>query len=532
MTRGERNIAFIERYCRVPEGKKGLVGKPLVLDDFQKDFIIDVYDNPVGTEKAILSMARKNGKTALIACLVLCHVVGPEAEQNSQIVSGARSRNQAALIFKLAVKMIKLNPALDGIIKIIPSKKMLVGLTMNVEYEALSADAFTTHGLSPILAIIDEAGQVRGPQDDFIDAVETAQGAYDNPLMIVISTQAPTDADLLSVWIDDAKKSNDPKIVCHVHEAVSPERYAEVRGKDGYADNQLLDPKCWREANPALDTFRSMDDLLKLATKASRMPSFENTFRNLNLNQRVSTVCNLVSRSVWDSCSGPPAPLYPGTWVWAGVDLSARTDLTAMLVVFKGGDQLWHVHPFFWTPEDGLVERAKRDRNPYDVWVRQGLIKTTPGRTVDYSFVAADIAEILKELTIKAIAYDRWRIEDLKKEFAAIGFDLADPSDPTGETSLLVEHGQGFKDMGPSVDHIESELLNGRILHGGHPVLRMCAANAVVSKDAAGNRKLDKAKSTGRIDGFVALTMAIGKAMSQQVDDGGSVYETGGVFSV
>lgn len=508
MTRGERNIAFIERYCRVPEGKKGLIGRPLKLDLFQKRFILDVYDNPAGTEKAILSMARKNGKTALIACLVLCHLVGPEAEQNSQIVSGARSRNQAALIFKLAVKMIKLNPELDSICKIIPSKKQLIGLVMNVEYEALSADAFTTHGLSPILAIIDEAGQVRGPQDEFIDAVETAQGAYDNPLMIVISTQAPSDADLLSVWIDDAQKSQDKKIICHVYAAKNEEDPEKVA-------SQITDMTCWRSANPAIDSFRSQEDIIKLANKASRMPSFENTFRNLILNQRVSTVSNLVSRSVWESCSGPPSPLYPGTWVWAGIDLSSRTDLTAMVVIFKS-NEIWHVHPYFWTPEDGVIERAKRDRSPYDQWAREGLIKLTPGKTVDYSFVARDIAEILHGMTIRAIAYDRWRIDDLKKEFDAIGFDLADPSDSTGSISLLVEHGQGYKDMGPSVDHVESELLNGRILHGGHPVLRMCAMNTVVIKDPVGNRKLDKAKSTGRIDGFVAMTMAVGKAMSQQ----------------
>lgn len=507
MTRGEKVCGFIERYCKVPEGK--LVGKPLVLAPFQKKFILECYDNPAGTSTAILSIARKNAKTALTACLVLAHLVGPEAVQNSQIISGARSRDQAALIFTLASKMIGLNPALKGITRIVPSKKQIFGLTMNVEYKAISADAFTTHGMSPVVAILDELGQVRGPQDDFVDAVTTAQGAYENPLLIAISTQAPTDGDLFSVWIDDAQKSGDPKIVCHVYAAPmedDPDKVAE----------QIMDEECWKAANPALGVFRSYDDLVKQAVKASRMPSFENTFRNLILNQRVSVVSNLVPKSVWESCSDDPGPLLPGTWVWAGLDLSGRTDLTSLVVIFKSNNY-WHAHSFFWTPEEGLTARAKRDRNPYDVWVKKGLIIPTPGKTVDYSFVARDIAEILSPLTLKGLAFDRWRINDLKKELDAISFDYLDPADPSGQASLLIEHGQGFKDMGASVDHIEAELLNGRIRHGGHPVLRMCAANAVVQKDAAGSRKLDKAKSTGRIDGMVALTMAIGLAMSQQV---------------
>ena len=217
MTRGERVIAFIERYCIVPEGK--LIGQPMRLDPFQKEFILAVYDNPAGTDMAILSIARKNGKTGLIAGILLAHLVGPEAVQNTQIVSGALSREQAAIVFNLAVKMVNLNPKLQEIVHITPSGKKLIGLPCNVEYKALSAEGKTTHGLSPILAILDETGQVRGPQDDFIDAITTAQGAHENPLLIVISTQAANDADLLSIWIDDAVKSKDPHIVCHVYEA-------------------------------------------------------------------------------------------------------------------------------------------------------------------------------------------------------------------------------------------------------------------------------------------------------------------------
>ena len=166
MTRGEKVCAFIERYCLVPEGK--LVGKPLKLMKFQRDFIKGIYDNKHGTSPAYLSVARKNGKSALIAGILLAHIVGPEARQNSQIISGARSRDQASLVFRLAEKMVRLSPKLSSLVKIIPSQKSLIGLALNVEYKAISAEAGTAHGLSPVLAILDEVGQVRGQQDAFI----------------------------------------------------------------------------------------------------------------------------------------------------------------------------------------------------------------------------------------------------------------------------------------------------------------------------------------------------------------------------
>lgn len=483
MTRGERVCEFIERFCLVPEGAH--VGKPLKLAPFQKKFIKSVYDNKHGTRRAYLSIARKNGKSGLVAGILLAHLVGPEAKQNSQIVSGAMSRDQAALVFNLAAKMVQLSPQLSGIVRIVPSSKRLIGLPMNVEYRALAADGTTAHGLSPILAILDEMGQVRGPQSDFVDAITTAQGAHEAPLLLVISTQAANDSDLLSQWLDDADKSKDPRIVSHV--------YAATKGAD------VLDEKAWKAANPALGLFRSLEDLQEQAKQAARMPSAENTFRNLILNQRVSTVTPFISKNVWDA-NGAKVLEFRDTPVFVGLDLSARTDLTALVIIGRIAGT-WHVVPHFWTPEQGLIDRSKRDRQPYDVWAKQGYLHTTPGATVDYEFVAQDMAAILSSLNVQVVAYDRWRMNLMQKELERIGVDLP-----------MAEFGQGFKDMSPAIDTLESELLNGRLAHGNHPVLTMCAANAVISKDAAGNRKLDKAKATGRIDGLVALAMAFGAA--------------------
>ena len=482
MTRAARIIEFIERYCLVPDGAQ--VGQPLVLAEFQKQFIRDVYDNPAGTRRAVMSVSRKNGKSGCIAALLLAHLVGPEAKQNSQIVSGAMSRDQAALVFNLASKMVQLSPKLSAIVRIIPSGKRLLGLPLNTEYKALAADGKTAHGLSPVLAILDEIGQVRGPQSDFIDAITTSQGAHEAPLLIAISTAAANDADLLSQWIDDARNSQDPRIVCHVYEAP--------------AGCDLLDESAWRAANPALGTFRSLDDLREQLTQAQRMPSMENSARNLLLNQRVSTVSPFISPDVWKACAGPVLP-FDGP-VWCGLDLSARLDLTAMVIVGQV-DEVWHVQSYFWCPESGIEDRSRRDRAPYSTWHRQGFLRTTPGASVDYEHVAADIAEILSDLDVQAIAFDRWRVDLLKKEFDRLGVDLP-----------LVEHGQGFRDMSVALDALEAELLNGRIAHGGNPVLTMCAANAVVTKDPAGGRKLDKAKATGRIDGLQALAMSMGVA--------------------
>lgn len=480
MTRAEKVIAFIERYCLIPEGAQ--VGQPIKLAEFQRRFILEVYDNPAGTRRAYLSVGRKNGKTALIACLLLAHLVGPEARLNSQIVSGALSREQAALVFNLASKMVQLSPDLSKIVRIVPSGKRLIGLPMNTEYKALAAEGRTAHGLSPLLAILDEMGQVKGPQSDFVDAITTSQGAHEAPLLLVISTQAPTDADLMSIWLDDAMRSADPKMVCHLYAAPD--------------DCELSDREAWAAANPALGLFRSLADVEEQALQAERMPATENTFRVLTLNQRRNMVSAFVSPGVWKAGNAEPGGL-DGV-VYGGLDLSANIDLTALVLTCRKGDVL-NVHPFFWMPQDMVAEASKRDRAPYDVWVKQGLLRTTPGKVIDYDFVARDIGQICSGLNIAQIAFDRWRMDRMKGAMERQGVDLP-----------LQEFGQGYASMSPALDALEADLLLERVRHGGHPVLTMCAANAVAVPDPAGNRKLDKSKATGRIDGMVALAMAEG----------------------
>lgn len=494
LSRAERAIEFVHAFCRVPEGK--FVGKPLILDDFQQKFYRALFDGNRKVRRAIWSMARKNAKTASMATLLLVFLVGPEAKLNAQIESGAMSRDQAAKVFDLCCKMIRLSPELSSIIKIIPSKKQLIGLPMNTTYTALSADAKTAHGGSPLIVIMDELGQVVGPRSDFFDAMATSQGAHENPLMVIISTQAANDSDLLSILIDDALSNpDDETTICHL--------YTAPEGCD------ILDETGWYAANPALGKFLNIEYVRAQAEEAKRMPSAESRFRNLVLNQRVTATSPFISKDSWKAC-GAPVDIMPQDCdeLFGGLDLSSRTDLTAFILLGRLGEK-WFVWCWFWTPEKGLIDRAKKDRVPYDVWKEQGFIYTTPGATVDYEFVAAEIGDIISGLeNLVAIAFDRWRMEYFKKDMDRIGLELP-----------MVEWGQGFKDMAPALDAVERLILNATLCHGNHPVLTMCAANAVVTKDPSGNRKLDKAKTSGRIDGMVALAMAAGVAdRNSQID--------------
>jgi phage terminase large subunit-like protein len=480
LKRSTRNIRWIEANLRIPEGRD--VGKPVRLRPFQRRDIKKIYDNPKGTRRALLSYGRKNAKTTFAAFLLLLHTGGPEAVPNSQLYSAAQSREQASILFNLAAKMVRMSPELSEYIVVRDSSKQLFCAELGSVYRALSAEASTAYGLSPVFVVHDELGQVKGPRSALYEALETAVAAHDNPLSIVISTQAPTDADLLSVLIDDAKTGSDPRVVLSLYTAATD-----------------ADPFCVatiKQANPAFGDFQNADEVKAMAEDARRMPSREAEFRNLILNQRVQAHNPFVSKSVWDACGGDPDPIE-GELLSVGLDLSARADLTAAVITFEK-DGLRHCHPFFWMPEDGLIERSRADRVPYDLWVDQGYIKTTPGGSTDYEFVVADLAEIFAGAEVGVIAFDRWRIDVFQKELQRAGIDW-----------LLEPHGQGFKDMSPALDALESDLLNGRLRHGMNPVLTMCAANTVVTRDPSGNRKLDKAKSNGRIDGMISLAMSV-----------------------
>lgn len=497
-TRAERNIRWVQEYCRIPEGRD--VGKPVKLRPWQKAEIRKIYDNPAGTRRGILSFGRKNAKTTLAAFLLLLHLAGPEARLNSQLYSAAQSRDQAAILFGLAAKVVRMSPDLNAVIIIRDTAKQLACQELGTLYRALSADASTAYGLSPVFIVHDELGQVRGPRSELYDALETAVGAQESPLSIIISTQAPNDGDLLSILIDDALAGHDPQTVVSL--------YTAPIDMDPFSEESI------KLANPAYGDFLNAELVRGMAEDARRMKSREPEFRNLVLNQRVEMNSPFISRAAWMACAGEVIESFKGLPVYGGLDLSAVADLTALVLVAPVGDH-WHVKPTFWLPDDGLRERSRTDRVPYDVWHNDGFLKTTPAATIEYEFVAEYLRGLFDELDIRKIGFDRWNFEHLKPWLVKAGFPESD-LDKESETRKFEQFGQGFQSMSPALRDLESAILTEKLVHGGHPVLTMCAANAVVKTDDAGNRKLTKAKSTGRIDGLVALAMAMSVAGTYQ----------------
>ena len=489
LSRAEKVMAFAEAYLVVPDGIKR--GQPLHLEDFQEAFIYAVFDNHVPTTTAILSVARRNGKTFIIAIIILAFLVGPLAVRNSSIASAANSREQAALIFKMMERMIKFNPDLTAVTKIVPSSKHITGLAKNTEYFAMSAEAKTGHGQSLMLIVLDESGQIVGPSNDYISMLETSQGSYEEPLFITISTQAPSDGDYLSIQIDDAEKSRPEETVAHVYRAPK--------------DAELMQREYWKFANPGIGIFRSEKDVEKQMQRAVRLPEKENSVRNLLLNQRVSREMLWLSPNVWKKCNGPiDIKVFLNNPVSIGIDLSRRNDLTAAVLAAQDYNTgIVHVLPYVFCPSKGLRARVKRDRAPYDTWVDNGQMFTIEGPTIDYEIFAERVRDAVEDdlgIVITTIEFDRWRINEFQKAAERQNF---------ASWAEWNEVGQGYKDFSPRCEAMQSLLLAGRIRHGGHPLLNLAASNAIAVKDPSGNTKLDKSKSTQRIDPLVAMVMAV-----------------------
>ena len=492
LSRLDRIVAFLED-LPITQGK--LAGSKLRLRDWQVDFLRAVYaedeDGRRPVRTAVLSMGRKNGKTQLVAGLALCHLMGPEAEGRGEVYAAANDRDQAGKCFAEMVAILDNHAELEAranVVKFSKRIEVLHGQGAGSIFAALSADATTKQGLSPSFIVYDELGTA--PKRDLYDALDTAMGAREDPLMIVISTQAASDHAVMSELIDYGVKVNAAEIV---DPAFHLTLFAADPGDDPWSKDT------WAKANPALGDFRSLSDVERQAGQAKRMPARENAFRNLILNQRVDAHVRFLSKAEWDRNSREVeyAKLV-GRAAYGGLDLSQSRDLTAFVLVFPAESGGFDVMCRFFLPADNIAERADQDRVPYDLWARQGFLTLIPGATIDPSVVAEAIAEDCETFDVQSIAYDRWRIEDLKRELGRIG--AAPPLEPFG---------QGFRDMAPAIDKLERLVASGQLRHAGNPILTYCAANAVVERDAAGNRKLTKAKSSGRIDGLVALSMAL-----------------------
>lgn len=528
--RADRVIAFIE-CLTIPSGVGA--GGPFLLREWQKKFIRDIYE-PVGIDltrlvrDAVLSMGRKNGKTAIIAALVLVHLCGPESIDYGEIYSAANDRDQAAIVYKFVAQFVHADPELDydrgGLCKVVDSTKRITCPSNGSFYRALSREAGTKHGLNPSFAIYDELAQSK--DRDLYDTLNTAFAAREEPLFAVISTQSRDPQHILSELIDRGLSTDDPTVVCHLYavpDEIADHRYCEACAtrfdiKDlkfcpqcrGDLISGIWDESTWYLANPALDDFLSLEAVRKLGNQARESPSFEPSFRNLSLNQRVDLTPSVVSVGDWRACQTDNAALELGEDIYLGLDLSATTDLAALVAVSAfNGDR---VAAWFWKPGDLIDLHSTRDRAPYERWRLEGYLTAEPGRDVDYDLIALQINDIASDYNILGIAFDRWRIETLMKCFTRLGIDAYYQKDDEHDSDGIrfVPWGQGFKDMAPAIDTLDKAIASRTFAHGGNPVLTWCVSNAVVTTDAAGNRKLDKSKTRFRIDGAVAMVEALG----------------------
>lgn len=509
MTTYSKRVKDIIRFCenlRVPDGMHA--GQKVRLRKWQKKFIHAVYGPRTAeglriVRTALLTMARKNAKTALIAMLCLVHLCGPEAIRNGEIYSWAYEREQAAQVFKFMSAMIYMDSHLSARLNVVATNKKIYHPESGSTYKALSRESRSKHGYSSSVIISDEGAQF-GQDRELKEVMETSTGAHACPLVIYISTQAADDQAWFSELVDYGKKVNAGEIIDVTFVAFIYEVPMEL---------DPWDETHWPLANPALGDFKNLETMRGDARKAKLFPAAEAAFRNLHLNQRVSGTSSFITPALWRANGlAPDYELFLSEAdVYAGLDLSSKNDLTAFILNCTAEDGAVHIVSYFWAPEDGLAERAHRDRVPYDAWARDGYLLTSPSRTVDYDFVADQVAEVHADFNIKGLRFDRWRIDDFANALRKRGVEawVQDKDKPIDGGICLIPHGQGFKDMNGAVERVEDLLLENKVRHGMHPILTMCASNARVTEDPAGNRKFDKQKSTGRIDGMVAMAMGL-----------------------
>lgn len=506
LSRSEKVVLFLET---LPISSGMLSGENFTVQDWQREQIIEpIYaTDEVGRRRvreAFISIPRKNGKTGLIAGISLCHLCGPEAVGRGQIISVAGDIEQSSLVFDEMCAVIERTPWMARRIIIRSFTKQLEDVETGTKYKALSSESKTKFGKSPSLWIYDELAQA--PDNKLYVAISTATGAWLEPLGIVISTQAADPNHIMSVLYDDAEQLQKGLVK-------DDSKHSCIYSAPPEAD--IWDEETWKSCNPALDTFRSREEMQSFARKAQRMPSLEPMFRLLYLNQRVQIESSVVARAEWVACKQQGEQLKEGEEVFLGLDLSMVRDLSALVACSANdGDRL---KAWFWKPGDELAEHIRRDKVPYDLWVKDGWIEAPKGETVDYQYLVLRLAQICQDYKVLGLAYDRWNIKNLQKEMDAIGLRYwRDGKDkPVPGVLRLVEWAQSYSDMSPAISALENSVLSRKLKHDGNPVLTFCIANAIATMDAAGNRKLDKSATRYRIDGAVAAAMAIGLKAKQ-----------------
>ena len=528
-------VAFIENLCHT---KGTWAGKPFELIDWQEQIIRDLFGTlkPNGYRQfntAYIEIPKKQGKSELAAAVALLLTCG-DGEERAEVYGCAADRQQAAIVFDVAADMVRMCPALSKRVKILASQKRLIYTPTNSFYQVLSAEAYSKHGFNIHGVVFDELHTQ--PNRKLFDVMTKGSGdARMQPLYFLITTAG---TDTHSICYETHQKAKD--II--EGRKIDPTFYPVIYGADESDD--WTDPKVWKKANPSLDITVGIDKVKAACESAKQNPGEENAFRQLRLNQWVKQAVRWMPMEKWDKCAfAVDEDELEGRVCYGGLDLSSTTDITTFVLVFPpslGGaasvprlgdgfatsccppldeDDKYIILPYFWIPEDNLTLRVNRDHVPYDVWERQGYLQTTEGNVVHYGFIEQFIERLGERFNIREIAFDRWGAVQMVQNLEGMGF-------------TVVPFGQGFKDMSPPTKELMKLVLEQKIAHGGHPVLRWNMDNIYIRTDPAGNIKADKEKSTEKIDGTVATIMALDRAIRCGNNHGVSVYDERGLLFI
>lgn len=484
---GDKAVRFINNLTHT---KGDFAGQPFNMRPWQESIIRPLFGTlkPNGKRQyreCYVEIPRKNGKSELAAAIALLMLMG-DGEAGAEVYSAAVDRDQASLVFNVAAQMVRNDPRLDARLQIIDSRRRIVDPVTGSFYTAIPAEAAGRHGYNASAIIYDEIHAA--PNRDLYDVLKTSMGTRSQPLVFVITTAGWDRNSICWELHDLAEKVRDGIIK-------DPSFLPVLYAAPGEAD--WTDEAVWRACNPALDDFRSLEEMQIACNRAKEVPGQQNTFRRLYLCQWTEQADRWLDMGTWDE--GAEYVEYDGQECFAGFDLASTRDITAFIIEFQdGADTVWH--PTFWIPEDTVHERVRRDRVPYDVWAQQGFVKLTPGNVADYDQIRRDINELGERYNIREIAIDRWNSTQIQTQLDGDGFKIE-------------PFGQGFASMTSPTKDAERLVVDRKLKHGGNPVLRWMASNVAVKQDPAGNLKPDKEKSTEKIDGIVAGIMAHGLAM-------------------
>jgi phage terminase large subunit-like protein len=503
-----RACAFFPRFLRHSKGE--WAGYPLHLEPWQQFIIWSLFgwlrdDGARRFRTAYMEVARKNGKTTLAAGIGL-YLLDADGEPGAEVYTAATKRDQARIAHGEATRMVKASPLLRRRIRVYRDNLHVVETAS--KFEPLGRDADSMDGLNVHGAIVDEIHAHR--TRDVWDVLDTATGSRRQPLIVGITTAGFDRQSLCWELHEYTEKVLDGALQ-------DDSWFGAIYAIDD-ADNDPFDESIWPKANPNLGVSVKLDDMRRLAMKAREMPSALNSFLRLRLNRWTQAESSWINMDVWRENAAPvDADALKGRTCYGGLDLSSTTDITAFVLVFPptGAGDRYHVLCRFWIPEDSMRERSLRDRVPYDAWVRDGYITATPGNVIDYDYVLAQIDEDAQRYDIAEIAFDRWGATRIVQDLEDAGM-------------AVVQFGQGFSSMSSPTKELERLLLARKLAHGGNPVLSWMAGNVVVREDPAGNIKPDKGRSSEKIDGIVALIMALDRAL-RHTKAAGSVYEERGL---